>query len=386
MSVHLTTSTNNEIFRPLSPEMLADPYAVYARLRGDDPVHWHDQLQAWILTRHTDCVRVLKEVETFSSDPRKLGKPIPPQIISLQTMDPPEHSVIRHHFVAALKQRDLATWTDQVAAAADKLLAAVGDEPFDFVADIAEPLALTAMCLLYGVDYPRDDTRFRTASRTLALGMDAGLAPDRRAPALAAREVINEMVQEWLDRQVGVPAGLHQITTVPREYIVNSTRAVFDAGYSTTANFLANAVHWLLTNGHTDIRVFGEMDARAVDELARLVGPVQAVSRHCHADTELGGRAFRRGDVVVAMIAAANHDPDVFPDPRTADFRRAPNPHLGFGRGVHSCLGSHIGSRIMVALSHTLAARYHRLELAGACRQRPTATQRGLDLLPLRAR
>ncbi|RJO70887.1 cytochrome P450 [Nocardia panacis] len=364
--------------------MLADPYPVYARLRAEDPVHWHEGLRALVLTRHADCTRVLREHGVFSADPRKLGKPIAAQVISLQTMDPPEHSIIRHHFVAALKRRDLATWAAGVAATADELVAAVGTEPFDFVADIAEPLALSAMCLLYGVNYPLDDTVFRTASRTLALGMDAGLAPERRAPALAARETINEMIRQWVSDppRHSVLAHLDDITAVPSEHLVNSARAIFDAGYSTTANFLGNAVRWLLANGHRD--ALGTLDTRAVDELARLVGPVQAVSRLCLEDTEFGGRSIGRGEIVIALLGAANHDPEVFPDPQRAEFGRAPNPHLGFGRGVHSCLGSHIGNRIMVALSRSLASV--RLESAGAHRQRPTATQRGLDLLPLRVR
>jgi cytochrome P450 len=159
---------------------------------------------------------------------------------------------------------------------------------------------------------------------------------------------------------------------------------VFDAGYSTTANMIGNALLHLLRRGPLTATVAESVDPCAVDELTRVDGVVQAVSRHCLADTELRGRRLRRSDVVIVVLAAANHDPLVFPQPRQFDPTRNPNPHLGFGRGVHSCLGSHFGRRVLCAVFAALgAAPAGRVELAGPWTQRPTATQRGLDRLPV---
>ncbi|QUH04558.1 cytochrome P450 [Saccharopolyspora erythraea] len=376
-----------EVFDPLSPSMLADPYLVYERLRTEDPVHWHEHLRAWVLTRHEDCAGVLRRPEVFGSDPRKLAKPIPESVISLQTMDPPEHSAVRHHFLAKLRRQDLDAWSARVRRIAGELLANAGPDSFDLVAGVAEPLALHSMCLLCGVPFPDDDERFRTASRTMVLGMDAGLEPARREPALAARGVLNEIIEDWIARapRESLISGLDEVSGIERGYLVNSARAVFDAGYSTTGNLLGNIVKWLLgPGGVRDTAPLGGLDSRAVEELGRVEGVVQAVSRHCLADVEIGGRALRRGDVVIVMLAAANHDPKVFPDPRRADFSRESGPHLVFGRGVHSCLGGHVAGRIALALLHALAEGFERIEPAGPHRQRPTATQRGLDYLPIR--
>jgi cytochrome P450 len=384
-----------EIFTPLDPAMLSDPYAVYARLRETDPVHWHEGLRAWVLTRHDDCVEVLRQHEKFSSDPRKLGKPIADTVISLQTMDPPEQSLLRHRFLAALKRQDLDAWAGHVRARAAQLLAQVDGRPFDFVSEIAEPLSLYAMCQLYGVPYPREDEQLRNASRTMVLGMDSGLDPTRRQPALDARDVLNQFVEEWIAKPngTGIVADIDWTpasTSTPtpdseRRYLVNSARAVFDAGYSVTSNFLGNVMDWLVSQGPVDRDVARRMDRCAVEELARLVGVVQAVSRHCLTDVQMRDQPIRRGEVVIVVLAGANHDPDVFPDPRKADLTRTPNPHVGFGRGVHSCIGGHLAVQAALALFQALSERPGSIQYDGLRTIRPTATQRGLDALRLRS-
>ncbi|NUT50685.1 MAG: cytochrome P450, partial [Saccharothrix sp.] len=234
------------IFEPLSDRMLADPHAVYARLRAEDPVHRHEQLDAWVVTRHDDCTRILKDTATFGSDPRSLGVPLPDAVLSIHTLDPPDHTAVRHRFVDALRRQEVAGWADGVRQAADGLVGGL-DGVVDFVAEVAEPLALRAVCALYGVPVPDDQEDLRVASRTLALGLDSGLDPERRAPSLAARETLNAMIDRW--RASAGPDGV--LAAVPPEDRVlrNSLRAVFDAGYSTTANLLGNAVAWLVADG-----------------------------------------------------------------------------------------------------------------------------------------
>ena len=370
----------SSIFAPLSDAMLADPHAVYARLRAEDPVHRHEQLAAWVLTRHDDCTRVLKDTGAFGSDPRALGKPIPEQVLSVQTLDPPEHTAVRHRFVDAVRRQEVAGWADAVRRAAEELVDRL-DGVVDLVTEVAEPLALRAVCALYGVPVPHDHEQLRSASRTLVLGMDSGLAPERRAPSLAARDALNAMIDRW--RAAARPDGVLAAVPPDERVLRNSLRAVFDAGYSTTANLLGNAVARLVGDGPCRGADLAALDGRGAEELIRLAGPVQVVSRHCKADVELRGRRLARGDVVVVVLAGANRDPEVFPDPDTADFTRNPNPHLGLGRGTHSCFGGHLGRQVLLALLHALGG-VTRLEPAGVPVRRPTATQRGLDHLPVR--
>ncbi|MER5265390.1 cytochrome P450 [Actinosynnema sp. NPDC002837] len=367
-------------FDPLSATMLADPHTVYARLRDEDPVHRHDGLGAWVLTRHDDCTRVLKDTDSFGSDPAALGRPVPESVRNLHVLDPPESTPVRHLFLGLLRSRE-ALVGESARRLADDLVEDL-DGVVDFVHDVAEPLALQAVADLYGIGFPADHQRYRETSRTMVLGMDSGLDPTRLEPALAARGALNELITGW--RGGAAPGGvLDAVRPGDDRVLVNSLRAVFDAGYSTTGDLIANALHWLTSRRSWTGAELASLDGRAVDELIRLAGPVQAVSRHCKSDVDLRGRRLRRGDVVVVVLASANRDPLVFPSPDEADFTRSPNPHLGLGRGVHACFGGPLGRQVLLTLFRALA-RVGRLDAAGEPVRRPTATQRGLDHLPLR--
>ena len=120
------------------------------------------------------------------------------------------------------------------------------------------------------------------------------------------------------------------------------------------------------------------------NELIRYDGAVQAVSRAICCDTVVGDRQLRQGDTVVVVLGSANRDPDTFADADELNLARKPNPHIGFGKGIHACLGCHLGMRIGVQIFGILARRF-RITLLEEPVQRPTATLRGLDRLMLRA-
>ncbi|MFB7910496.1 cytochrome P450 [Kitasatospora sp. NPDC056076] len=380
----MTAEPGGELFAPLSPAMLADPRPVYARLRAEDPVHWHEQLGVWVLTRHEDCLRVVKDTGTFGSDLRKAGRDVPWQRLSMQTLDPPEHTELRKPVLAALRSVDLDRWTEQVRRTAEELVAGLGDEPADVITELAEPLSLSATCLLFGAPPPVQDAEFRAASRALVLSMDGGLAPERIEPGLAARVLLNDLVDGWFRAEYtdGMMAGLTAARReVPAEHLVNTARALFHAGYTSTTSLIGNALLGLDRHGALSGADLRRTDSATVNELLRLDGPVQAAGRAVHTDVDLGGRRLRRGEVVLAVFGAADHDPAVFPEPGRADFGRDPNPHLGFGRGVHACLGNHLAVRIVQALFHALGDRYEELRIVGEPVRRPSATLRGLQQL-----
>jgi cytochrome P450 len=377
-----------EIFTPLDPAMLADPYPVYAELRRRDPVHWHDQLNAYVLSRHSDCDRVLQDPQTFVSDFRAIGDEVPEAFLSLQTLDPPDHGAVRRIVLAALKGTDLRSWLADVGAATDKLLSSLGEGEFDFVTEFAEPLAASSMCSLFGVPLLEDEEAFRTAQRDLVLSMDAGLAPERGPVGMRARAYLSELIEPWsvrpptaglLSRVDFDAAGEH----LP--HLVNSLRAIFVAGYSSSSSMLGSGVRVLVDH---DLLAGGEPPAATTSmfhELVRYVGPVQAESRAVVGDVQIGGRQLSRGDIVVTVLGAANRDPEVFDAPDELRLDRNPNPHLGFGKGIHSCIGARLALRLITGVLGSLAVRY-RIELAGDPVQRPTATLRGLDRLPVRLR
>jgi cytochrome P450 len=370
-----------EPFVPLSDEMLADPYSVYAQLRRDDPVHWHEQLGAWVLLRHADCVQVLADPATFRSDFAVLGQEVPDELLGIQTLDGPEHTAIRHLMLRALRLLDLRGWVAESLVAAEKLIADLDTDDIDFVADLNEPLALASMCLLFGVPDFGDPDRFHAAQQALVLSMDAGLDPSRARPGLEARGYLSAV----LARHVADPPRiglLSMIKTGSNPYLINTLRAAMVAGFLSSSSMLSCAVRTLAEAGLLDGDQPVRVDLTAYNELVRHSGAVQVESRGCAADIVVGGQRLRRGDEVISVLAAANRDPAVFARPDELAFDRSPNPHLGFGRGTHSCVGASIAAGLHVPVLTRLSERY-RIAPAGPPTVRRTGTLRGYTSLPL---
>ncbi|MEU4620096.1 cytochrome P450 [Actinoplanes sp. NPDC023801] len=361
---------SHEIFNPLDPETIRDPYPVYRTLRESDPVHWHEELQAWILTRHADCTSVLKNPDLFTADFRKVGVPTPGPLLSLQTLDPPDQTPLRHFAVEALRSQDLKQLErDAETRAAALLDGLAGRETFDFVADFATPFTLGTISQLVGMPPPEADEEWRRHNERLHRSMDSGLDPDSEEAGLAARQHFSDYVARWLagKPETGisgfVAANRHRVD-YPDEVLFNSLRAFWHAGFEVPARFLGNALVTLQQHPDAAAGIWDDIDT-AVEELVRFSGPVHVVSRAAVADTTIGGRAVRCGDMVVAVLAAANRDPQRFTDPERLDMRRDPNPHLGFGRGTHSCLGNvvaRIEARVALRALHD---RYPGLSVVG---------------------
>lgn len=369
--------------------MLADPYPVYQVLRAEDPVHWSDRLSAWVLTRYPDCARVVQETGRFASDFRLIGEETPAEILSIQTVDPPEHTAHRQVIVDALKGTDFRAWARQTASYARDLLERADPDGFDFATDFAEPMVAASMCTFFGVELGADPEAYRSAQRDLVLSMDSGLDPGRLQAGLAARRYLSDLIDPKVSQRTYDDGLLGRINFAAAgedlPYLINSVRTIFVAGHSSAGSMLVNAVHTLLRHGLLSSGPPLRLDATGFNELVRYDGAVQAISRAVLADTEFGGRMIRRGDVAVAVLASANRDAAVFGDPDSLRLDRVDNPHLGFGRGIHACLGTRLALRLGVEVVNALTSR-HRVEPAGEPVRRASATVRSLDHLPVRLR
>ena len=380
----------DQFFNPLEPEVIRDPYPVYRRLREHDPVYWHEQLESWVLTRYADCVAVLRDAGGFAADFRRIGEPTRPELLSLQTLDPPEQTPLRHLALDAVRAQDLGALRERAAARAERMLDELADRPgFDFVADFADHFTLATIADLLGIEPPVEDQTFARLNDDLDRSMDAGLAPEAAEAGLRARAHFNTLIEGWLrdrpDRGVlGYVTRHLDRAGVPHDVLVNSVRAFFHAGFEVPSRFLGNAVAALLSRPDplAGLDAPGALDL-AVEELLRYAGPVHAVSRGCTEATRLGERRIEPGQVVIVLIAAANRDPAQFPDPDELILDRQPNPHIAFGRGAHSCLGLHIARMEARVVLATILRRHRGLRLAGVPAQRPNATLRGLAELPV---
>lgn len=377
-----------EIFTPLSPEMLANPYVVYKQLRREDPVHWHEQLNAWIVTRHEDCVRILTDPATFVNDYRKIGEEPPPDSLGLQTLDPPDHSRVRHALLEAMRLVDIPSWVMDCCQAADKLMSQANLSSFDFVTQFNEPFSLTSMCLFFGMPDVGDEAEFYRRGRHLLLSMDFGFDHSRIQPGIEARRYMTGVIESSVSRTP--PTGLLSKIDIPaaggpyRQYLLNSLRQIFVAGFLSSSSNLSCITRTLLEHGLLDQDDPFEVTPVVYNELCRHSGPVQVDTRATIEDVVLSGTRIRKGAEILPAFASANRDESVFYSADDLILDRSPNPHIAFGRGVHSCIGAHLASSLHIPLLTRLSASY-RLRMVKPPVQRPTGTLRGLDRMVLAA-
>ncbi|MEO3755801.1 cytochrome P450 [Streptomyces sp. B6B3] len=366
------------------PETLPDPFPAYARLR-ERPPFFYEPLDSWMFSRHADCVAVLRDSARFAADWRRVGEQVPPQALSMLTMDPPEHTAVRRLFLEAMRDHAGEALERAIAARTEELLSELARRPsFDVRAELAEPLALSATCGYLGVPVPDAASTSRIAG-VVGAAMDAGLWPERAEPMGAAYGELAGLVAGWLADPpehgvVGDVVRRAAESDVPAPVIANTVRALFFSGYSSGSKLLALALVAILHDRAVGLAELRDADiVRAVDELVRFAGPVQAVARACVTDTEVGGTSVRAGQGVTLLLGAANRDPARFPRPETVLPDRHPNPHLGFGRGPKSCLGSPFMAVFARVVLGTLADRHPSVRPLGDPAFLPNLTLRSLD-------
>ncbi|MEU8259277.1 cytochrome P450 [Micromonospora sp. NPDC048999] len=381
------------VYEPLAPEVIANPYPFYRRLREINPVYWHTVLDSWVVTRYQECRQVLADTTHFGSDFRRAGIPIPETQLSVQSLDPPEHTAIRHLLVSALHEQPPAAMRQQVAdIAAARLSELVGRAgTVDLVSDFARPVALRTISAFLGVP-PPDGPTFEQWSNAIVRSMDAGLEPDRAEPGNQARAELSRMVGEWLrdageEGFIGVARATARRQDVPAAVLANSLRAVLHAGYESVSRLLGAVLVRLVADPGLLAGAATPHDTDSlVDELLRLDGPVQADARVCVTECAVGTQTVRRGDVLVLFIAAANRDPAVFAAPDAVDLSRRRGMHLAFGRGAHACLGAALATMQLREVVNALQASRIQFTPAGPSSYEPTATLRGVAQLPVTVR
>lgn len=397
-------------YDPLDSATIADPYPALAELRRVEPVFWHEGMQSWALTRYDDCVRVLRDHRLFARDPRRTGGRVPEPSLSVQTLDPPEQSRVRSLFLQALRAQDLHALERRARRrAVERLEEVAGAGEFDVMAELAVPLSVTVICDLLGVE-PPEHRSFAAVSDTIMRSMDGGLDPSLVEPGRLARRQLSEMVASWFAssgrpgllehiRRHQPPTGQHPPKGAGgrdgnldggggdvQVYIRNTARVMFQGGYSTMVAAIGNAVDTLLRHPGALAQLRDGRLGTGVDELVRYDGPVQGTSRTALRPCRIGAAQIEAGTRVVALFAAANHDPAQFTDPGRLLLDRTPNKHLGFGWGTHSCIGTTVAHAALRGLVTALQQHPAQFQAAGAGVRRRTATMRVFDTLPARLR
>ncbi|MGA2321322.1 MAG: cytochrome P450 [Solirubrobacteraceae bacterium] len=401
----VSTGAPLSLYHLLDPEVLADPYPLYRQLRTEDPVHWDPYLHAWVVTRYAEVVEVLHRFSAKRTPtPEKLAAlgmeqlaPIARVMVrQMLFLDPPQHTRVRGLAAVAFTPRRVERLRDHIDEIADSLLDAVSSRgEMEVMGDLANPLPAIVTAEMLGV--PIDDhRRLKDWSQDFAemLG-NFQHNPGRAAKVARSLEQMTAYFQEAVRRQATRPTeGLVNALTVAEvdgdrlteDEVVANVIVTLVGGQETTTNLIGNGLLTLLRHPEEMERLRRDpaLVPAAVEELLRYESPSQHTARLAPDDVELGGKLIKRGQAVIAVMGAANRDPERFPDPERVDLARTDNRHLAFGWAAHFCFGAPL-ARIEGQIAFlALLRRLPNLRLTpGPITWRSNLGLRGLTALPV---
>jgi cytochrome P450 len=366
--------------RLFGPEMLANPYPIYHRLRADQPVVRVPQLDAWVVTRY-DAVNAALRNPQLSSDrfprarkrlaSRGLDALINDRMRSMIHMDAPDHTRLRSLVNKAFTPKAVNSMEEHIQHLVDGLLDTVQAEGrMEVISDLAYPLPVMVIAEMLGVP-PEDRDRFKQWSDDMStlLGGDLGALPEEvLRGASASREELVDYFRAVAARRREQPGNdlLSALLEAEEEggrltedELYSTVVLLLAAGNETTTNLIGNGLFALLRHGDQHRRVWDDptLIPPAVEEMLRYDSPVQLTTRLATVDLEIHGTNIRKGEWLYLVIGAANRDPEQFPEPDKFDISRADNKHIAFGAGAHFCLGAPL-ARLEAQI--TLRALRHR--------------------------
>lgn len=393
------------LVRLLEPEVLANPYPLYHKLRSEDPVHWDRFLQTWVVTRYDDVVTVLS---AFSAD----RTPTPEQLSSMGLsalnpiakvmvkqmlfMDGPAHARLRGLASTAFTPQRVAALRSHIQEIAENLVDKVQDRgQMDIIADFAAPLPAIVTAEMLGVP-TEDHVNLKKWSADFAemLG-NFQHNPDRVSRVLASTNNLVNYFKETIRRMRTHPKEglIHSFMTaeldgdrLSEEEIVANCIVTMVGGQETTTNLIGSGLFTLMQNGEEFHRLLDNRDLipSAIEELLRYESPSQHTGRIAREDVDLGGKKIRKGQAVMAIMAAANRDPERFPDPDRLILDRKDNKHLAFGWSSHFCFGAPLARMEGQISFEVLLRRLGSLNLKpGPLTWRENSGLRGLTALPV---
>jgi cytochrome P450 len=396
-------------YDPFNPANIANPYAVYKRMRDEAPV-WRGQLYGEVfLSRHADIVAVLRDSDRFSSDNANVAPELrqgatdqlgaePGSMVGflggkiMLFSDPPDHTRLRRLASHAFTPRAIEKWRPRIKGLVDDMLAEVGPgDEFDVMATLARPLPVVVIAEMLGVPLA-DQEKFAGWSIPLArmIDPDSNMQPeDYMAGVSAAMEFIayfNALIEE----RRGAPrddvlstliAAEEEGDRLSHEELLINLILLLIAGHETTSNLIGNGALALCENPAARDEFLADPDGlsrSAVEEFLRYDAPVQFTVRTALEDVDFDGTVCKKGHQVLLLLAGANRDPDAFERPDELVLDRLPNNHLAFSNGIHFCLGAMLARMEGQEAFPALIKKFPKLERRGDLIYRPNMTLRGL--------
>ena len=349
------------LYHLLDPEVLANPYPLFRRLREEDPVHWDPYLHAWVVTRYADVIKVLLE---FSAErtptPERLAEmglqelsPIASVMVKqMLFLDPPTHTRIRRLASFAFTPQRVAVLREHIRDIVCALLDRVGTEgSMDVIGNLAGPLPYTVTAEMLGVpteDAPQLKAWSQDFSEMLGnFQHNPGRAPKVRQAVEGMTAYFQKAIQDIrkYPREGLIQSFLNAEidgTRFTEQEVIANTIVTMVGGQETTTNLIGNGILTLLRNPEQLEKLKSDLSLipSAIEEMLRYEPPSQQTARIAPDDVELAGKRIRKGQAVIAVMAAGNRDPQRFPDPDRFDITRDDNRHLSFGWAAHFCFGA----------------------------------------------
>ena len=393
------------LFQLLDPAVHVDPYPFYRRLREEAPVMWDPFMHTWVVTRYDDVLTVLHHFSADRTpDPAKmaaLGLPSLGPVADLMArqmlfLDAPAHTRLRKLCMSAFTPRRVDAMEGKIHEIAHRLIDNhVVAGHIELISDFAEPFPAIVTAGLLGV--PLEHHRqLKLWSATFAemLG-NFQHNPDRIHGVLRCvddmtgyfRDAVREqerrpregLIRSLMDAEVDGQR-------LSEEEVIANTIVTMVGGQETTTNLIGNGILTLIRQPEklAQLRDDPAIIGAAVEELLRYETPSQHTARIAPEDREIGGKLIRKGEAVMAIMAAANRDPARFPDPDALDLTRGDNRHLAFGWAAHFCFGAALARMEGRIAYSALLSRLADLRVTtDTLEWRTNSGLRGLKALPL---
>jgi surfactin family lipopeptide synthetase A len=372
------------LYHLLDQQVLANPYPLFHRLRREDPVHWDPFLHAWVVTRYADVLEVL---HTFSADrtptPEQLTamgleqlNPIA-QLLGKQMlfMDAPAHTRLRGLASKAFTPARIEELRGHIQEIVDRLLDGIErNGGMDVVAELAEPLPAIVTAEMMGLPVSDWKTIKSWSANFAEMLGNFQHNPDHVPRMLkTVEEMTSYFGGQVREIKLHPRAGLiHSLLTaeadgdrLTEEEVVANAIVTVVGGQETTTNLIGNGLLTLLRNPEQLEKLRGDRGQvpAAVEEMLRYESPSQHTARLAPCDRELGGKKIQKRQAVIAVMAAANRDPERFPDPDRFDIARGDNRHLAFGYAAHFCFGAPLARMEGQIVFESLLRRFPSIQL-----------------------
>lgn len=384
------------VFDPYSPQVDADPFPFYKTLRDEHPCYFSESAGIWVLSRYEDIANACSDWRTYSSAKGNLIDELPNRAGgTLGTTDPPRHDQMRALIQHAFSRRSIDALAAPIAASANRALDDVAGKPsFDFVTEVSTRVTIDVLFSLLSL--PRENERAVRDDAVLAVQTDP-VTRRKEAEHVAAFQRLTQYAQAILDerrRNPGDDLLSHFLAAeidgekLTDKEVLFTTVTLILAGVESLSGFMTMFALNMSDNPQARARLVAEpsLTADAVEESLRFNTSAQRFRRCLTRDVELHGKTMKAGDFVCLAYGSGNRDERRFANPDVYDIARKPRGHLGFGAGVHTCLGTQIGRLATRVTFETMHARMPDYARAGAeLKWMPSTTFRSPLRLDLQA-